>query len=140
MMNKEIGQILGLRTRTSSRLEIANSIEKGLPPSAMKRIKKALELADVQISSALGISAKTMQRIRRSRASLPTQIGDRLYRLAHIFTLASEVLEDKKLAREWLQSPQIGFNNRTPLELMTTEAGAREVEDLLGRMEHGVVS
>ena len=64
----------------------------------------------------------------------------RLYRFARLFALAEEVLEDKEQARDWLRSPQVGLNNRTPLDLMRTEAGAREVESLLVRIEHGVLS
>ena len=43
-------------------------------------------------------------------------------------------------AREWLQKPQIGLNNQIPLQLMRTELGSGEVEDLLGRIEYGVLS
>jgi putative toxin-antitoxin system antitoxin component (TIGR02293 family) len=54
--------------------------------------------------------------------------------------LAEEVLEDAGRAREWLHQPQRGLGNRIPLDLIRTEAGAREVEDLLGRIEYGVFS
>jgi putative toxin-antitoxin system antitoxin component (TIGR02293 family) len=54
--------------------------------------------------------------------------------------LAEEVIEDREQAREWLRSPQVGLDNRVPFVLMETEAGAREVEDLLLRIEHGVLS
>ncbi len=67
-------------------------------------------------------------------------IGDRLYRLAHIFTFAREVFGDEAFAREWLHTPQVGLNNCTPLYMMKTEAGTREVEELLGRIEHGVLA
>lgn len=139
-MTEEVCQILGLKNKFANRLDIASTIERGLPAGAIERVKEALELADLQVSSALGISAKTMGRMRKARNRLPTTVGDRLYRLANIFALARDVLEDDERAREWLQSPQIGLNNRTPLEVMLTEAGTREVEDLLGRIEYGVIS
>lgn len=139
-MNEEVCQLLGLKSKVSNRLDIANNIERGLPIGAIKRVKEAFNLADIEASSVLGISAKTMSRMRKAGSCLPTTVGDRLYRLANIFALAHEVLEDEDRAREWLQSPQIGLNNRTPLEVMATEAGTREVEDLLGRIEYGVIS
>jgi putative toxin-antitoxin system antitoxin component (TIGR02293 family) len=40
----------------------------------------------------------------------------------------------------WLKSPQKALGGKTPLEYSDTEPGAREVEDLLGRLEHGVFS
>jgi putative toxin-antitoxin system antitoxin component (TIGR02293 family) len=139
-MNEAVRAMLGLRSRVTSRVDLAESIERGLPANAIDRVKEALALGDVQVSSALGISSKTMGRLRKARRRLPVPVGDRLYRLATVFALAREVMEDETLAREWLRSPQIGLNARVPLELLTTEAGAREVEDLLSRIEHGVIA
>jgi len=34
----------------------------------------------------------------------------------------------------------VGLGGETPLEYAETEVGAREVEDLLGRIEYGVYS
>ena len=53
---------------------------------------------------------------------------------------AQDVLEDSARAREWIQTTQIGLNNRIPFEVLVTEAGAREVEDLLTRIEYGVLT
>ena len=50
------------------------------------------------------------------------------------------MFEDSERAHRWLKEPQRGLGNRTPLSLLGTEAGAREVEDLLGRIEYGVFS
>jgi putative toxin-antitoxin system antitoxin component (TIGR02293 family) len=38
-----------------------------------------------------------------------------------------------------LQTPQPGLADVHPVDLLKTEAGAREVEDLLERIEYGVV-
>jgi hypothetical protein len=40
----------------------------------------------------------------------------------------------------WFTSPKIPLDGKTPLECADTEIGAKEVEDLLGRLEHGVFS
>ena len=53
---------------------------------------------------------------------------------------AVEVMESEKDARRWLTSPQFGLGGAVPLEYAETEVGAREVEDLLGRIEFGVYS
>jgi len=47
-------------------------------------------------------------------------------------------MEDEHLARRWLSSPQRGLGGAVPLDYAETEIGAREVEDLLGRIEYGV--
>ncbi len=60
-------------------------------------------------------------------------------RIALIVVLAKEVFENEKEAREWLSEPQYEFSNEIPMELIKTEAGFRQVESLLHRIEHGVI-
>ena len=43
-------------------------------------------------------------------------------------------------AKKWLKEEAYGLGDVSPLEYAVTEIGAREVEDLLGRVEHGVFS
>jgi putative toxin-antitoxin system antitoxin component (TIGR02293 family) len=53
---------------------------------------------------------------------------------------AVELLESEHHARRWLASPQFGLAGSVPLQFADTEVGAREVENLLGRIEYGVYS
>ena len=53
---------------------------------------------------------------------------------------AAELFEDRDLARGWLHKCAYGLGGRKPIDSMQTEDGAREVEALLGRIEHGVYS
>jgi putative toxin-antitoxin system antitoxin component (TIGR02293 family) len=59
---------------------------------------------------------------------------------ARLLSLAVVTLESVENARAWLASPQVGLGGAIPSEMARTEDGAREVEDLLGRIEHGVYS
>ena len=140
-MTESVVEILGIRRKVASLLDVARLVEQGLPPGTIDKVKSAMELNDQEICSALGVSAKTISR-RRSRPNvrLSASEGDRLFRAAHLFAFATSVLGDRASARQWLRAPQVGLNNLIPLELMTTEAGTRETEDLLGRIEHGVLS
>jgi putative toxin-antitoxin system antitoxin component (TIGR02293 family) len=116
-------------------------IEKGFPFLALERIKETLDLKDDYLSRILEVSTKTTSRWRRQDIPrLPVPVSDRIYRFARLFALAEQVLEDKDAAREWLHDEQVGLGGRTPIDMMRTEAGAREVESLLVRIEHGVLS
>ena len=141
-MNQDLASILGIHTKKHpDSLEMARSIEEGFPPSTIDRLKHELDVTDLFISAMIGRTTKTVGRMRSSKGKrLPVIVSDRLFRLMRIYARAKEVFEDSTPAREWLHSPQIGLNNRTPLDLVMTEAGEREVENLLTRIEHGVIS
>ncbi len=120
---------------------MADAVDQGLPTDSLDRVKIVLGLSDAEVAHALGISLKTIHRLRKDPGRhLSSQASDRLYRLARLYQLANDVLENPESAREWLRSPQIGLDNRIPLDLMTSEAGSREVEALLMRIEYGVIS
>ena len=58
-----------------------------------------------------------------------------------VFGRALELFEgDSRAAERWLSSPKRALGGAVPSELAETEAGAREVEALIGRIEHGVFS
>ena len=65
---------------------------------------------------------------------------DRLLRFARLFGLAVDVLDSAEAAQKWLKTPARALEFASPLEFAETEVGAREVENLLGRIEYGVYS
>jgi putative toxin-antitoxin system antitoxin component (TIGR02293 family) len=142
---KGVAEVLGGRkvfgkSRWST-LAWTAQIEEGFPFDALEHLKEALRLSDREVSSALDVSAKTASRWRHAgKARLPVSVSDRIYRFARLFALAEHVLEDKDAARAWLRDKQLGLGGHSAIELMRTEAGAREVESLLVRIEHGVLS
>ena len=120
---------------------VADVIAGGLHRDAIQRVKAALDLSDAQLAAVIGMSQRTISRMRKNPdPTLGPVVSDRLYRLGALFSLARDVLGGDGEAREWHRAPQIGLNNRVPLDLLTTEVGAREVENLLGRIEYGVLS
>ncbi len=135
-----LGGEKALGGRVRGKLQLHERIEKGLPWAVASHLQRSLELTDAEFAGVLGVSERTLSRMRGSAAALTPVASDRLYRLARLFGLASEVLEDRAHAVAWLRRPQVGLSRWVPLELIRTEAGAREVEDLLGRIEYGVIS
>ena len=92
-----------------------------------------------RLGAMLGLSKATLHR-RRSGGRLGSTESDRIVRFARLMGKAVEVMESNENARKWLNSPQVGLGGAMPLDYAETEVGAREVEDLLGRIEHGVYS
>ena len=87
----------------------------------------------------LGISKATLHR-RKHTGRLDAAESDRVVRFARLLGQAASVMESLENGRRWLTSPQVGLGGAIPLEYAETEVGAREVENLLGRIEYGVYS
>lgn len=121
-------------TAASSLIE---ALRQGLPFAELESLRELLDLPMDRLAAHLGISRATLHR-RKVSGSLDTAESDRVIRYARLLGLAVSALESLEAARAWLGSPQVGLGGAVPLEYAETEVGAREVEDLLGRIEFGV--
>lgn len=135
-----LGGLRTLKVAPANTQEWVQRIVAGLPAQAALAFKRTLGLNNDQLGALLGLSRRSVNRLTPARAVLPAVAGDRLYRSARLLTLAIEVFEDHDAAAEWLKTPQRALNNAVPLDIATTDIGARDVEALLGRIEHGVYS
>jgi putative toxin-antitoxin system antitoxin component (TIGR02293 family) len=97
-------------------------------------------VANEVLSQLLGVSTRTLAERYKTEQKLKPQQADRAYRVAEVFAHAEMVFESEKAARAWLAKPQPGLGEQIPLNLLETEAGTRQVEDLLGRIEYGVLT
>jgi putative toxin-antitoxin system antitoxin component (TIGR02293 family) len=122
----------------SSVSEWVERIRRGLPAASALAFKSALDLTNDELAAVLGVSVRTVARLDPAKSHLDAVSGDRLVRAARLYAIAAEVLEDAEAAARWLKSPQRALGSAVPLELAQTDVGARAVEALLGRMEHGV--
>ena len=111
----------------------------GLPCLELDALRNSLAVSMEELVPMLGISKATLHR-RKAAGRLGPAESDRVVRYARLMGKAVEVMESEENARQWLASPQFGLGGAVPLEYAETEAGAREVEDLLGRIENAVYS
>ena len=136
----QMAELLG-RDGLEGPLQVVDAVAHGFGLEAMERVKAALQVTDQRLVALLGLSKKTINRHRKSPdKDLSSVASDRLYRVARLYLLCAEVFEDEQAARAWLHGAQTGLAQRVPLDLMTTDAGTREVEALLHRLEYGVLS
>ncbi|MDB6038390.1 MAG: hypothetical protein JWM99_2231 [Verrucomicrobiales bacterium] len=119
--------------------QIIEEIRVGLPIQELRDLQASLDLPMEKLFPMLGLSKATFHR-RQAEGRLDQAESDRVVRFAKLMGKAVEVLESGVNARKWLNSPQFGLGGAIPLEYAETEIGAREVENLLGRIEHGVYS
>lgn len=119
---------------------IHEAIMHGIDFSVADTLKNELNFNDNQIADILGTSESTLLRWRKAHKELDHNASGRLVSFARILELATGVFDDKLKAWSWLKRPQFGLGGKVPIDLMKSETGAREVENLLMRIEHGVLA
>lgn len=119
---------------------LLGAIERGFAFSAFERLHQNLAVSIDQVADAVQISKRTLTRRKQEGRFLPEE-SDRLLRATRIYAKSLELFEgDRDGAIEWLNNVQPALGGAVPLDIARTDIGAREVEALIDRLEHGVFS
>ncbi len=113
-------------------------VQAGLPFRELEDLQSCLDMPSEKLAPMLGISKATFHRRKGAAGRLPPAVSDRVVRYARLLGQASRVFDNLEAAKRWLHAPQVGLGGAVPLSYASTEIGAREVENLLGRIENGV--
>lgn len=128
--------LLGLRVYEPLGVYVA--VRAGLAYSALLHLQRNTELPATALADLVQIPPRTLAR-RKQEGRFDPDESDRLVRVARVFGRAFELFEgDVRGAREWLSRAQGALGGLVPLELAKTDVGAHEVEQLIGRLEHGI--
>jgi putative toxin-antitoxin system antitoxin component (TIGR02293 family) len=119
--------------------ELIRRIQEGLPFSDLRVLQDSIDMPFEQLAAKLAISRSTLQR-RKTAGRLSPDESDKVMRFSQLLEHATKVFGDVEKARAWLKHPQRGLGGAVPLDYAETEIGAREVDNLLGRIDYGVYS
>jgi putative toxin-antitoxin system antitoxin component (TIGR02293 family) len=136
---EELGGEQTLGRHLSSEREMREAIREGFRPAVVEELMRASGLTLKELATALDLSPRSLQRRRRT-GRLARYESDRLYRLARIVALAVEFLGDHERAVRWLKHPNRALGGIPPIAAIDTELGARQVENILGRIAYGGIS
>lgn len=91
-----------------------------------------------ELAPLLQLSESTIHRLRR-QTTLTGVTAERVDLLKGVFQHGLRVYGGDELAlRDWFRYPLGELDGRTPLQTLTTVAGFTQVDDVLGRIEHGI--
>jgi putative toxin-antitoxin system antitoxin component (TIGR02293 family) len=119
--------------------DMREAIREGFPPAVVEELMRSSGLTLKELASALDLSPRSLQRRRRG-GRLARYESDRLYRLARIVAIANEYLGDHERGLRWLKRPNRALGGVAPVAAIDTELGARQVEEILGRIAYGGIS
>ncbi len=128
--------VLGITVR--SQADLAMLVRNRLPLTVLKGLSDA-GLSDREIETLV-----IPQRTRRHRAEknqrLTVHESDRTVRLLRIQTLTENTFGETAKASIWLRRPLAELGGDTPLSVAQTEAGARVIETILGKIAWGAAA
>lgn len=120
--------------------DFVEKIREGFAPDVIDQLASELGAPQQTILEVAQIAPATLAR-RRKHGRLSKQESDRVYRIGSVFKDVTRLFEgDRVEAARWMNRPERALSGNTPLKHLDTEAGAEAVRDLVGRLEHGIVT
>jgi putative toxin-antitoxin system antitoxin component (TIGR02293 family) len=123
--------------KTQNTTQLISLIKKGLPINMFTKLCSDLGVPEKELCRILKIPTSTLARRKKSR-KLSFVESERVFRIGRLYDRAVDVFKDPEQSSSWFKEPSWALGNVPPQEYADTELGAKEVEDLLGRIENGV--
>ena len=126
--------------RRIAHLDVLRDVVKaGLPYASLEALIGKFGLGRDEASAALHLPHRTIAR-RKQEQKFHADESDRVLRFARASTLAAATLGSDEKAAQWLRRPNRALGNKPPLDLLDSDIGTRQVEEVLGRIAHGIAS
>jgi len=121
-----------------SPLDFVELSRKGISMKVLKKIQEFTSLTSKEISQILPVSERQLVRYSLDHM-LRKDISSHLIQIVELFDTGYDIFGEEKFQR-WIRSEIIVLDDRCPIDFMDTPIGINMIEDILGRIEHGVLS
>jgi putative toxin-antitoxin system antitoxin component (TIGR02293 family) len=133
---EDVARVLGIEGEVASTTDLRKLIGRGLPKKALGHVVNYVTQSSEEAASLRDrlVPPATFKR----RTTLKPDEGAKVERIARIAALAEDAFGSPEDARDFLHAPHPELGGDRPLDIAQTELGARQVEELLWRMEYGL--
>lgn len=132
---------MGFMSISSALAEHAEAHSGPAPRVKANFIKHLIEwgFSEAEINE-LVVPKRTLARRSAAKEPLTVEETDKALRLGRIAALAERVFADREKAYRWLRKPKRQLADETPIAYLASESGARVVEEILYRIDHGMAA
>jgi putative toxin-antitoxin system antitoxin component (TIGR02293 family) len=131
---QDVGRWLG--AETASEFDLARLAEDGLPTGIVGLMTEQ-GLTSKEVYSIV-IPERTLKHRKSRKERLSRDESDKAIRAARLLARAQSIFGNHDKALVWMRQAKQRFGGRTPLDLITTEAGGRVVEEMLIQIDEGM--
>ena len=128
-----------LNTAVYTPYTVIDKARQGVLRSEADLVAGMVRLTDLEMARMLNMSDRNLHRIKPDER-LSRDASERLLLLTNLLRHGLDVFDDDaETLADWLRSPIRELNSQSPLHLLDTTTGFGLVDDVLGRIEHGIV-
>lgn len=112
----------------------------GINPIIIDNFRQYFKINLALTAQMLNISEPTLYRWTKNSKKLDRNSSIQLLEITHLFIKGIKIFNTQVDFFKWLDLPNVTLGGLKPLELIEMPGGISKIENLLGRIEHGIVS
>lgn len=134
---EDIGRILGMKGRVASATDLRRLVNRGLPKHTLGHVTDYVT-ENSREAQLLRNRLVPIATYKRRTTTLNPQESEKVERIARVAALAEAAFGSQVDALAFLHTAHPELGGDRPLDAAQTELGARQIEEVLWRMEHGL--
>lgn len=124
-------------TRGSAGLDLIQKVRAGIKTGYLLYLGEVMGLSLHDLSKILNVSLRTLQRYAPDFV-LDADASSKVTHLSMLQSRGLEVFGDQNSFNEWLKSPVSELEGKAPKAFLDTPFGFQILDQILGRIEHGI--
>jgi putative toxin-antitoxin system antitoxin component (TIGR02293 family) len=134
-----LNEVLGLKKKIRTPLDLVELGGKGIPKGAVSRLAKHLSIGLQEMAPLLAVNLRTIQRYKDEKV-FSRSVSERVLRIALVVSKGEEIFGSREQFNIWLKESNRAISDKRPLDLLVSDFGIDLVLDELGRIEQGIIS
>ena len=128
----------GSKLKTTPYFGVVSQSRLGVLRAFADEVAALAGLTDKEMAYILGMTPRNLHRLTPDQR-FGTVASERLLLLKNILLHALDTFDQKpNIVLQWLRSPIRELDDQSPIQLMDTVTGFGLVDDVLGRLDHGL--
>lgn len=114
----------------------------GFSSDIVAKLSSETNIDEVVLCQWVGISRANYHRMNKEdKKVLSVEHSGKIYILVKVLDATKSLFDgDMSVVIKWLNSPARALDGECPIQMLSTPTGAEAVLELIGRIEHGVIS
>ena len=117
---------------------IVMAIRMGITVPIYNLIKEKAPFTLDDWATYLGISSRSINRIKSSNGNFKSIQSERILEIAEVVELGYDIFDSKEQFKQWLNTPNFALRKSRPMDLLKDSYGKEMVINELTRIEHGI--
>lgn len=117
---------------------IVMAIRMGITVPIYNLIKEKAPFTLDDWATYLGISSRSINRIKASNGNFKSIQSERILEIAEVVELGYDIFDSKEQFKQWLNTPNFALRKSRPMDLLKDSYGKEMVINELTRIEHGI--